>query len=155
MSDGKARSPKRPAPWLKHLVWRLDRAFYRLRGRRALSTTRKRGWGALHLTAIGRTSGKERGVILGYVRDDDLNLVTLAMNGWDEGHPAWWLNLEAHPDAVVQLAHGSPFRVRAHAAVGEERRRLWQRWATVDHDLDAYAAQRSATPAVVVLEPRR
>ena len=27
--------------------------------------------------------------------------VVLAMNGWDEGHPAWWLNLEAHPDAVM------------------------------------------------------
>ena len=26
------------------------------------------------------------------------------MNGWGEGHPAWWLNLQAQPDAVVRLA---------------------------------------------------
>ncbi len=23
------------------------------------------------------------------------------MGGWDEGHPAWWLNLEEHPDAYA------------------------------------------------------
>jgi hypothetical protein len=37
-----------------------------------------------------------------------VNLVALAMNGWGEGHPAWWLNLAAHPDAVVRLARRHP-----------------------------------------------
>jgi len=50
-----------------------------------------------------RTSGHERNVIIGYVQDGP-DLVALAMNGWDEGHPSWWLNLEAHPEAVVRLA---------------------------------------------------
>ena len=27
----------------------------------------------------------------------------LAMNGRDEGHPAWWLILEAHPYAAIRL----------------------------------------------------
>jgi hypothetical protein len=49
---------------------------------------------ALLLTAIGRTSGQERSVIIGYV-EDGANLVALAMNGWDEGDPSWHLNLEA------------------------------------------------------------
>jgi hypothetical protein len=48
-------------------------------------------------------SGRQRSVIVGYLEDGP-DLVVLAMNGWDEGHPAWWLNLEAHPDAVVRLA---------------------------------------------------
>lgn len=39
-------------------------------------------------------------MILGYLEDGP-NLVTLAMNGWQEGHPAWWLNLRARPEAVV------------------------------------------------------
>jgi F420H(2)-dependent quinone reductase len=30
-------------------------------------------------------------------------LISIAMNGWDEGHPSWWLNLAANPDAVVRL----------------------------------------------------
>ena len=31
------------------------------------------------------------------------NLITLAMNGWADGEPAWWLNLQAHPNARVDL----------------------------------------------------
>ncbi len=42
--------------------------------------------GALRLTTVGRKSGQERSVIIGYVEDGP-NLVVLAMNGWDEGHP--------------------------------------------------------------------
>jgi hypothetical protein len=76
------------------------------------------------------------------------------MNGWDEGDPAWWLNLQAQPDAMVQLAHQQPRPVSARAAAGEERARLWQRWAEIDVDLDAYADSRSVITPVVVFEPR-
>jgi F420H(2)-dependent quinone reductase len=76
------------------------------------------------------------------------------MNGWDEGHPAWWRNLESHPDAVVRLADEQPRLVRARPAVGEERHRLWQRWIAVDPRLDAYAVGRSTETPVIVLEPR-
>ena len=75
------------------------------------------------------------------------------MNGWDEGHPAWWLNLEAHPDAVVRLTGQQPRPVRARCAVGEERDRLWQRWVAVDPKLLAFAGGRSTETPVIVLEP--
>ena len=153
MNDVETRSPKMPPRWFVHTFWRVHRGLYRLSGGRFLWTTAsKRGWGALHLTTIGRKSGEERSVIVGYLEDGS-NLVTVAMNGWDEGHPAWWLNLEAHPDAVVRLAHQDPRPVRARAAVGEERDRLWDRWTAVDVDHDAYAATRSTETPVVVLEP--
>jgi deazaflavin-dependent oxidoreductase (nitroreductase family) len=127
---------------------------YRVSGGRFLWTPRsKRGWGALRLTTTGRKSGQPRSVIVGYLEEGP-DLVTLAMNGWDEGHPAWWLNLEADPDAVVRLSGQQPRPVRARAAEGEERERLWQRWASVDKGLDGYAARRSVTTPVVVLEPR-
>jgi hypothetical protein len=75
------------------------------------------------------------------------------MNGWDEGQPAWWLNLEANPSAVIRLK-GEPERpVHARRAEGDERERLWRRWAEVDEDLDAYAASRTADTPVVVFEP--
>ena len=118
-----------------------------------MDPSNKRGWGALRLTTIGRKSGQERSVIIGYLEDGP-NLVALAMNGWDEGNPAWWLNLEAHPDAVVRLAHQQPRLVRACPSAGEERDRLWQRWVAVDPRLDAYAARRSTETPVIVLEPR-
>lgn len=117
------------------------------------TTASKRGWGALGLTTIGRTSRRERTVIIGYIEDGP-NLVALAMNGWDDGHPAWWLNLEAHPDTEVRLAHQRARPVHARRATGEERDRLWQRWAEIDEGLDAYAAMRSVETPVVVLEPR-
>jgi deazaflavin-dependent oxidoreductase (nitroreductase family) len=59
----------------------------------------------MRLTTIGRRSGQERSVILGYFEDSP-NLVTVAMNGWADPDPAWWLNLRAHPQATVDLAEG-------------------------------------------------
>jgi deazaflavin-dependent oxidoreductase (nitroreductase family) len=91
-------------------------------------------------------------VIVGYFEDGS-NLVTMAMNGWGDGEPAWWLNLLAHPDAKVDLADG-PRLVRARAAAGDERSRLWARWREIDKNLDAYAALRSSETAVVILESR-
>ncbi len=127
---------------------------YRLSGGRFLWTpSSRRGWGALRLTTIGRTTGQERSVIIGYLEDGP-NLVAIAMNGWDEGHPSWWLNLEAHPDALVQLKGGSVLPVRAHAASGEERERLWHSWLAVDPQLDDFARLRATATPVVVLEPR-
>ena len=99
----------------------------------------------------GRKSGQERSVIIGYAEDGP-HLVAIAMNGWDEGHPSWWLNLEAHPDAVARLAGQPPCRVQGRLAVWQERDRLWQRWVTVDPQVDAYARQRSTETPVVVLE---
>jgi deazaflavin-dependent oxidoreductase (nitroreductase family) len=104
------------------------------------------------LRTVGRRSGKERVAILGYFEDGP-NLVTLAMNGWGEGEPAWWLNLQARPDATVDLPGGQR-AVRAREAVGPERERLWARWREFgDDDIDAYATLRSTEAAVVVLEP--
>jgi len=143
MSTAAARSPKVPPPWFVHIAWRAHRALYRLSGGRFLWTTsNKRGWGALRLTTIGRKSGQERSAIIGYLEDGP-NLVALAMNGWYEGHPSRWLNLQAHPDAVVRMAGQHPRPVRARLAAGQDRDRLWQRWIDVDPQIDAYAGQRS------------
>ena len=77
----------------------------------------------------------------------------MAMNGWGEAEPAWWLNLQADPQAVVELADGSRREVLGRAAAAEERERLWQRWRDLDENLDGYAARRPRETAVVVLEP--
>ena len=73
------------------------------------------------------------------------------MNGWAPAEPAWWLNLQAHPEATVELP-GDRFEVRGRAAVGAERDRLWDTWRAIDRGLDAYAARRPHETAVVVLE---
>ncbi len=153
MDGGAERRPRLPPRWFMRAFWHGHRVVLRLSGGRVgLWRPKPGGWGALRLTTIGRRSGQERSVVVGYV-DDGSNLVTLAMNGWGEGEPAWWLNLQAHPDVEVQLVDGRR-QVTGRAAEGEERQRLWARWREIDEDLDALAARRSTPTAVVVLEPR-
>ena len=151
MAGDKARVPPR---WFVVTFWHAHRRFVRTTGgRKGLWPPRPGKWGALRLTTTGRRSGEPRSVILGYYEDGD-DLVSMAMNGWGAPEPAWWLNLQAEPEAVVDLAGGERREVRGRAAVGEERERLWQRWRELDRNLDGYAARRPRETAVVVLEPR-
>ena len=154
MTEQPDPSVRVPPRWFVTTAWKVHRFLYRATGRRTFLWTpaNKRGWGALQLTTTGRRSGEARPVIVGYLEDGS-DLVLLAMNGWGEGEPAWWLNLQAEPTATAQLAAGDALHVRAHAAEGEERDRLWARWRAVEPKLDEYAALRSTPTAVVVLTP--
>jgi len=153
MANLSKRAPRLPFRWFVVFAWRVHRTLLRIsRGRLGLWRPRTGKWGAMRLTAIGRRSGQERSVILAYVEDGP-NLVTLAMNGWDAAEPAWWLNLQAQPQAQVQLADGARDTI-ARAASGQERERLWDQFRALDENLDGYARRRSTETAVVVLEPR-
>lgn len=153
MSEQPKRRPFLPPRFVVRAAWVIHRTIYRFTGgRRGLWAVKPGKWGTMRLTTIGRHSGKERNAILGYYEDGE-NLVTLAMNGWAKPEPAWWLNLQARPDATVMLADGVR-HVHAHAATGEERDRLWARWQDFGDDVDAYSRLRPTETAVVVLTPR-
>ncbi|MFC7879257.1 nitroreductase/quinone reductase family protein [Isoptericola sp. NPDC057391] len=151
-----SRPPFVPPRWFVRSAWAVQRAGYRVSGGRwpLRRPTPGGKFGMLRLRVVGRRSGQERAVILGYVEDDG-RYVTLAMNGWGDPPPAWWLNLRAHPDAEVDTVDG-PRPVRGTAAQGEERDRLWalvgrhQGWG----EIDRFAAHRAGETPVVVLEPR-
>jgi deazaflavin-dependent oxidoreductase (nitroreductase family) len=151
---GAQKRPFLPPRWFVRLAWVVHRAILRVTGRRrGLWKPEPGKWGTLELHSRGRRSGQERVAILGYYEDGD-DLVTLAMNGWAAPEPAWWLNLQADPDATIRLADGSHRPIRAHAAAGAERDRLWARWSEFGDDYEAYAAMRPSETAVVVLSPR-
>ena len=154
MTATDARPVRVPPRVLIRLAWLLHRALLRFSGGRIGLRPPKAGksFGMLRLTTLGRRSGQPRVAIVGYLEDGP-NLVTLAMNGWAEAEPAWWLNLQAQPDTTVELTDG-PRSVRGRAAEGEERDRLWARWGELSDRYDAWAAMRSGKTAVVVLEPR-
>lgn len=143
-----------PPRWFIRLFWVVQRAVYSVtRGRFGLRTaTADHEVGMMRLRTVGRRSGEERKAIVAYFEDGP-DLVTMAMNGWADPEPAWWLNLQAHPDITVDLP-GASRAVHAHAADADERPRLWARWAGYDKDLDAFAARRSRETAVVILSPR-
>src|SRR5205823_14468508 len=145
------RSPRLPPRWVVVSAWVIHRAIHRLSGgRMGLWPPKPKRWGTMRLTTVGRRSGKERSVILGYYEDGP-NLVTMAMNGWGEAEPAWWLNLQAHPSAKVTLKNRTT-PVRARAADGEERARLWARWQELGDDIGGYAVRRPHGTAVVLVD---
>ena len=147
------RRPYLPPRWFIRTAWIAHRAMYRVTGRRrGLWQPKPDRWGTMLLRSVGRKSGREREAILGYYEDGP-NLVTLAMNGWGAAEPAWWLNLQARPEATVVLK-GEERVVRARAAVGEERARLWAQWQELGDDVDGYSVRRPGETAVVVLERR-
>lgn len=145
------RLPPRP---VIRAAWAIHRAIHRLSGgRMGLRPVSGTTWGMMRLRTIGRKSGRERAAILGYYEDGP-NLVTMAMNGWGKPEPAWWLNLQAHPDTTVEL-HDRTVAVHGRAATPEERPRLWELWRHYDgEELDSWAARRPHETAVVILEPR-
>ena len=116
MTDTEAKSGRLPPEWFRRIAWRVHRAIYRVtRGRLGLWKPKPGGWGTLRLTAVGRRSGAERSVMLGYFEEGPA-YVTMAMNGWIDGDPAWWLNLQARPEATIAVKGLEPQRVRARAA---------------------------------------
>ena len=152
MSGDKTHLPPR---WFVVTAWHVHRWMFRFTGGRlGLWRPRPGKWGALRLTTTGRRSGEPRSVIVGYFEDEP-NLISMAMNGWGAAEPAWWLNLQAHPEAVVELAGGIRREVLGRAAVGVEREQLWQRWREIDEKLDGFAARRGHETAVVIFEPRQ
>ncbi|MCJ7709916.1 MAG: nitroreductase/quinone reductase family protein [Chloroflexi bacterium] len=155
MSELPKKQPSLQPRWFIRSFWVAQRAVYSVtRGRFGLRTATADRWGMMRLHTVGRRSGEERIAILGYFEDGP-DLVTMAMNGWADPEPAWWLNLQAQPDVTVDLPGGSR-AVRARAANREERPRLWARWAAFnkDEELDGWAARRSRETAVVILSPR-
>jgi len=146
-----------PPRALIRAFWAVHKTIVRLsRGRIGLWRPKPgRRFGTVQLNTVGRRSGQPRPVIVGYFEDGP-NLVTLAMNGWADDEPAWWLNLQAKPDTTVILPGGTR-HVHARAAEGEERQRFWEKFATFPgwgDDIDALASRRSRTTTVVVLQPQ-
>ena len=152
MTDEREPPIRIPPRWFVRVAWSIHRGIYRVTGGRiGLWRPKPDKWGTMRLTTTGRRTGQERAVILGYI-EDGANVVTMAMNGWADGEPAWWLNLQANPEAGLNLGDGRRM-VRGRAAEGEERSRLWDRWREIDSRLDDFAALRSRETAVVILEP--
>ncbi len=143
-----------PPRWFIRAAWKIHKALYRWSaGRFGLRTPRSDRYGLAYLTTAGRRSGVERSVMIGYFEDGN-GVVTMAMNGWGAPELAWWLNLQAQPEAVLAVAGETTISVVGRRAVGEERDRLWERWRQLDNGLDGFAARRPTETAVVVLDRR-
>jgi deazaflavin-dependent oxidoreductase (nitroreductase family) len=104
------------------------------------------------LTTTGRRSGKKRTVPLCSFRDGD-DLVVIASYGGLDRPPAWWLNLEANPQAEV-LAGRERRAVTARTADPDERARLWAEITTRAPGYLEYERRTTREIPVVILQGR-
>ena len=77
----------------------------------------------LTLTTVGRKSGKERTVQLGYHPDGD-DVLIVASNFGGQSHPAWSYNLDANPDCKVRLGAEDRIAV-ASRLTDSEKAMVW------------------------------
>jgi deazaflavin-dependent oxidoreductase (nitroreductase family) len=106
----------------------------------------------LLLTTTGRRSGRERTAPVLYLADGE-RLVVIGSNAGNEHPPAWALNLNAHPEAEVQV-RGTRREIRARVADGAERDELWRRMNDQYGGFDQYRARTGRRIDLFVLEQR-
>ena len=105
----------------------------------------------LLLTVKGRKSGEPRTVALNYLVDEG-TYVVFASHAGEDRDPPWWLNLRDAGEADVQIGTRR-FHVKAHAAEGDARERLYMRVKTIDPAYAVYEQRTKREIAVVVLTP--
>ena len=105
----------------------------------------------LLLDHVGARSGTPRTTPLTYLRDGE-NLVLVASKGGHPKNPAWYHNLRANPDTMVQV--GAQRRaVRARVATPAERRRLWPKVVELYGGYRDYQERTKREIPLVILEP--
>jgi deazaflavin-dependent oxidoreductase (nitroreductase family) len=111
-----------------------------------------RGTTILLLTTTGRVTGNERTTPLIH-RADNGAWVVVASKGGAPEHPDWYKNLQAEPQAVIQVKD-QRIPVRARTAQGSERDRLWKLMTEPWPAYDEYQRKTQREIPVVVLERR-
>lgn len=131
-------------------TFRLHHIVYRLTGGRFLATSGRMP--VLSLTTTGRKTGKHHARLVSYFEDQG-RFVLVASNVGRGRHPAWYLNLRAHPDASIQIGAAGTC-VRAEIASESERARLWSIAARLDPLYSVYQQRTTRIIPVVILHPR-
>ncbi|MGV8978161.1 MAG: nitroreductase family deazaflavin-dependent oxidoreductase [Cellulomonas sp.] len=134
---------------LAHLATRAHARVFRWTGGRVLG--RLGHLEQVLLTTTGRRSGELRTVPLAATLVGS-SVVLVASDGGAPGHPAWYLNLTAQPEVVVQRGP-SARPMLARVAVGPERDVLWAAVVKNNPGYARYQERTSREIPVVVCEP--
>jgi deazaflavin-dependent oxidoreductase (nitroreductase family) len=111
-----------------------------------------RGTQILLLTTTGRSSGEQRTTPLIHTVDGDRWIVIASKGGAPED-PAWFKNMEADPEATIQV-EAEEIPVVMSTADGDERTRLWAEMLKEWPSYDDYATKTDREIPVVVLTRR-
>lgn len=134
---------------LLEFLWKVHRWVYvRSNG---LVGSRIGGMPVLLLTTTGRKTGRSHTTALQYLPEGE-SYVVIASNAGEPRYPAWYLNVKARPEAVVQRGRRR-MAVLAREVEGEERRRLWARALEVHPAYAVYQNRTTRCIPIVVLDP--
>ena len=111
----------------------------------------QRGAPLLLLTTRGKKTGRWRRTALIFGQADGNYLVVASMGGAPK-HPAWYLNLTAHPEVYLQV-YDRKVKATARTARPEEKPDLWGRMVEIWPDYADYQLKTEREIPVVVLEP--
>jgi deazaflavin-dependent oxidoreductase (nitroreductase family) len=138
-----------PDSWLK-ATGKLNVPIYRLSRGRIFGNVGTAP--VLLLTSTGRRSGQKRTAPVVFLAVGE-RYVVIGSNAGNVRTPAWSYNLQANPDAEIEL-RGAHKLVRARVAEGDERAELWRKVNEMYEGFDDYDTKTPRNIAVFVLEPR-
>jgi deazaflavin-dependent oxidoreductase (nitroreductase family) len=108
------------------------------------------GMNLLLMTTKGAKSGKEFIIPVAYTKDGE-NFVVVASKGGAPTNPAWYYNLIAHPEIIVEV-DSEKFQARAVNTTDKERERLFNQHAAVYPTFNDYKAKTTREIPVLTLE---
>ena len=134
--------------WVE-LFWHIHKRLYRLSNGRI--GARMANLPVLLLETVGRKTGTARTNALTYLAWGDSFVVIASVLG-EPNHPAWYLNLSARPEVIVQVG-SRRFEARARDAEGDEREAIWSALVVQSPDYEQYRVRTGRRIPVVVLSP--
>lgn len=111
------------------------------------------GFAALVLTTVGRKTGAERSVPVGYFPGPGGSWLIVASAAGATGNPAWYYNLAAHPDQVQIEVDGRKIPVTAEQLHGADREQAWQQIITAAPRFTKYQVKTDRELPVIRLVP--
>lgn len=117
-------------------------------------TSRPFGRSLVLVHHVGAKSGTERVNPVMHIRQDvDTWLIAASKAGMPE-NPAWYHNLLAHPDTVIETPDDGIVPVHVVDLKGEERDAAWARFTAISPGFRSYEQRTTRTIPVLALKRR-
>ncbi|MFV9504718.1 MAG: nitroreductase/quinone reductase family protein [Oscillochloridaceae bacterium umkhey_bin13] len=104
------------------------------------------------LSTLGRRSGQLRTAPLFCIRDGEAYVV-IGSYGGNTHHPAWYLNLQARPRALV-VDRGQTWLASAEDVTGNDYERLWNLLVLANPTYQQYRARTTRQLPIIRLHPQ-
>ena len=142
------RGARTPPKFVGKLVMPLMMRLHRRAG------DRFQGMDLLYLTTVGARSGQQRTHPVARFDDGAGGWFVVASFAGAAHHPAWYLNLAAHPDRVIVEIGGHKHHVSVEQLAGDERARAWEQITTAAPNFKGYTDKTDRELPVLRLTPQ-